>query len=495
MVIQVDDQDVKKASDQLWQILVPHFANYSEEDQEVFQLAFMQMVEAHGEQRRKSGQFYIVHPVSATITLADIGLDRATIAACLLHDVPEDTEVGLDVIEKNFGGEIAFLVSGITKLGSVKYRGNKRYAENLRKMFIAMTQDLRVIFIKLADRIHNLQTLHHLRPDKAHRIALESLTIYSRIAERLGMVSLQGKIEDLVFPILYPEKYNEFVEHADIVIEKRRQDVGQLKQRVQGILEKNGITDVVLKGRAKRYYSIYNKMVSKNYPIENILDLVALRVITTSVDDCYHILSIFHGEFEPVPGRMKDYIDKPKQNGYQSLHSSIKDSETGAIFELQIRTQAMHDFAEYGAATHWAYKDQHNVDSKTLNLQAKWIQELVDLGAEPLTDEEYLERVRLDLYQDRIFVMTPGEDAINLPAGATSIDFAFRIHEELGMKAVMAKVNGVPQKLSVPLNSGDIVEIISDKKQEPNPDWLNCVATVNAARKIRARLRKLGYHV
>jgi GTP pyrophosphokinase len=493
MLLSVDSVDLKRASEQLWSWLEHDLNHLTKDEKELVNLAFMQMVESHGEQRRKSGDFYIIHPVAATKTLAKLNLDAATLAACLVHDVPEDTETTLATIQKNFGGEIAFLVNGITKLGKVKYRGNQRYAENLRKMFIAMSEDLRVIFIKLADRIHNLETLEHLPPDKAQRIALESVDIYSRIAERLGMVAFQSRIEDLCFPILYPEKYSEFISSTETELIRRKRQLEQLKNKIRAILDTNGFEKVELKGRVKRYYSIYNKMELKGYAIDNIFDLSAVRIITHNEEDCYQILSLLHKHFHGLEKRMKDYIHKPKQNGYQSIHSSLKDSDQDIFFEVQIRTQEMHEFAEYGVAAHWAYKDRSKHAHNTL--QTKWIQELVELGSEPLSDEEYLKRVRLDLYQDRIFVMTPKNDPINLPEGSTAIDFAFRVHEDLGMHASMAKVNGLPQKLTLPLKSGDIVEIIADKKQEPKQDWLNYVVTVNAARKIRNRLRKLGYKI
>jgi len=493
MLLSVDNQNLEIASQQLWSWLNPDLRHLSQDSKDIVHLAFMQMVQSHDEQRRKSGDYYIIHPTAAAKTLAKMNMDTATIAAALLHDVPEDTDTELATIQKNFGNEIAFLVNGITKLGTVKYRGNERYSENLRKMFIAMSQDLRVIFIKLADRIHNLETLEYVRPDKAHRIALESVDIYSRIAERLGMVAFQSRIEDLCFPILFPEKYSEFINSTELELNKRKRQLDYLNQKISKILKDNGFGHVILKGRVKRYYSIYNKMETKGYALDKIFDFAAMRIITDSIEECYQILSLIHNHFEPKNDRMKDYIFSPKPNGYKSIHSTVVDREKGIIFEIQIRTKEMHDFAEYGVAAHWAYKEKTQNSSNLSH--AKWIQDLVELGSEPLSDEEYLKRVKLDLYNDRIFVMTPKNDAIDLPEGSTALDFAFRIHEDLGTHAVMAKVNGQPQKLTDPLKSGDIVEIVTDRKQNPKPDWLKHVATVNAARKIRSQLRKLGHKV
>jgi GTP diphosphokinase / guanosine-3',5'-bis(diphosphate) 3'-diphosphatase len=491
---EIDSTDLQKASAQLWILLEPKIAYLNDKDRELIQLAFMQMVEAHGEQRRKSGEFYIIHPVEATMTLADIQLDVDTLAACLMHDVPEDTDVTLKDLEKNFGNEIVFLVFGITKLGKIKYQGIDRYAENLRKMFVAMSKDLRVVFIKLADRLHNLRTLKSLPPEKAHRIALESLEIYVPIAERLGINYFKGEIEDAAFPYVYPEQYKQFIQLSDVEIQKRQKIVEKLIKKTQNLLDKEGIKDYNLKGRAKKYYSLFKKMQAKGKSLEKIYDLVALRIITKSVDDCYTTLSLIHKIFEPIEGTMKDYIDKPKPNGYQSLHISVRDSQTGYPFEIQIRTEEMDEFAEYGVAAHWVYKakgakaNDNFLDTENL----KWIKELVDLGQEDIDHEDYLKHVKLDLFQDRIFVMTPKGDVIDLPEGATPLDFAYKIHEEIGSHAVMAKVNDNPIKLSDVLKNGDVVTIMTDKKQNPKSDWLKWVKTGQASKQIRVKLRKLN---
>jgi GTP diphosphokinase / guanosine-3',5'-bis(diphosphate) 3'-diphosphatase len=490
---EIDKKDLTVASKQLWSRFEPFIAYLSSEEKEIIQLAFMQMVEAHGYQRRKSGEFYIIHPVEAAITLAQIQLDVDTLAACLMHDVPEDTDVTLIDLEKNFSKDIVFLVFGITKLGKIKYQGIDRYAENLRKMFVAMSKDLRVVFIKLADRLHNLRTLKSLSPEKAYRIGLESLEIYVPIAERLGMNYFKGEIEDAAFPYVYPEQYKQFIQLSDVEIQKRQKIVEKLMKKMQILLNNEEIKNYSLKGRAKKYYSLFKKMEAHNSSLEKIFDLVALRVVVESIDDCYTVFSMIHKVFEPVSDTMKDYINNPKPNGYQSLHISVRDPQTGYPFEIQIRTAEMDDFAEYGVAAHWAYKAKKTSNEDTFldaeNL--KWIKDLVDLGKEDLDHEEYLNHVKLDLFKDRIFVMTPKGDVINLPEGATPLDFAYKIHEEIGSHAFMAKVNNNPIKLSDTLKNGDIVTILTDKKQNPKPDWLKWVKTGQASKQIRAKLRKL----
>ncbi|MBC7472147.1 MAG: bifunctional (p)ppGpp synthetase/guanosine-3',5'-bis(diphosphate) 3'-pyrophosphohydrolase [candidate division SR1 bacterium] len=490
---EIDKNDLTIASKQLWSKLEPYIYYLNNKEKEVVQLAFLQMVEAHSQQRRKSGEFYIIHPVEATITLAQIQLDVDTLAACLMHDVPEDTEVSLKDLEKIFSKEVVFLVFGITKLGKIKYQGIDRYAENLRKMFVAMSKDLRVVFIKLADRLHNLRTLKSLAPEKAYRIALESLEIYAPIAERLGMNYFKGEIEDAAFPFVYPEKYKQFIQLSDVEIQKRQKNAKKLMKKMQILLDKEGVKNYTLKGRAKKYYSLFKKMETHDNTLDKIFDLVALRIVVDSVDDCYTIFSMIHKVFEPVKGTMKDYINKPKPNGYQSLHISVRDTQTGQPFEIQVRTHDMDEFAEYGVAAHWAYKAKGaKVVDIFLDMEnLKWIKDLVSLGKEELDHEDYLNHVKLDLFKDRIFVMTPKGDVIDLPEGATPLDFAYKIHEEIGSHAFMAKVNDNPIKLSDSLKNGDVVTILTDRKQQPKLDWLKWVKTGQASKQIRAKLRKL----
>lgn len=489
----ISRDDLEIASKQLWDFLKPYLLYLNLADLEQVEIAFMQMVEAHQEQRRKSGEYYIIHPVSACITLADMKLDRDTLIAVLLHDVPEDTEVSLRQLEKIFSHEVIFLISGVTKLSSIKYQGEDRYAENLRRMFVAMSRDIRVIFIKLADRLHNLETLDALPLDKAHRIALESLEIYAPIAERLGMGKFQDRLENLSFPYAYPQEYKALVDEVKQEYNIRQNVLEHIQKNIEYIFEQENIDNIKIYGRAKKYYSLYKKL-DAGKTVNEVYDLIALRVITPDIATCYQVFSVIQSHFEPLENRVKDYIAKPKDNGYQSIHTTVRDKDTRTVFELQIRTKEMHEYCEYGVASHWSYKQKSDIDTHSFidTDKFKWIQDLVNLGKEPLSEEEYLQYVKLDLFQDQIFVMTPKGDAIRLLEGATALDFAFRIHQDIGRHASLAKVNGSPVKLSETLKNGDLVEIITDKKQKPHRDWLNMVKTPSAARTIRNNLRKQG---
>lgn len=492
MLTSLSQTDYLCAQQQLWEYLRPFIHYHSDQDIEKIELAFYQMAQAHEGQRRKNGDYYIIHPVEACVYLTKIGLDADTLCACLLHDVPEDTDVGLRELEEHFSREVIFLISGITKLSKIKYQGEDRYAENLRKMFVAMSRDLRVIFIKLADRLHNLKTLSALPPQKAKRIALESLEIYVPIAQKLGINYFKGQIEDEAFKYVYPDEYNHFVSLSNVEITRRNKVVDKMKKHSIKLLVGAGITEFEIKGRAKKYYSIYRKIKTKKTSLEHIRDLVAIRIICTNEEECYTAFSLINKYFTPISGTTKDYISRPKPNGYQSLHITVKDPVNGEMMEFQIRTKEMNEFAEYGVAAHWAYKQQDRTHEFLDSDSLKWITELVDLSRESLSEEEYLKHVKLDLFKDRIFVLTPNNDVINLPAGASPLDFAFRVHEQIGAHATLAKVNGQPMKLSGELQNGDVVEIITDKNQKPKLDWLGIVKTRQAASQIRYRLRKMG---
>jgi|694.fasta_scaffold00955_26 guanosine-3',5'-bis(diphosphate) 3'-pyrophosphohydrolase len=489
----ISKDNLELAGQQLWGTLKPHLEYLSSTDLEQVEMAFIQMVEAHQDQRRKSGDFYIIHPVSACIILADMQLDRDTLIATLLHDVPEDTEVSLKQLSKIFSREVIFLISGVTKLSVIKYKGEDRYAENLRRMFVAMSCDIRVIFIKLADRLHNLETLNALPSEKAQRIALESLEIYAPIAERLGMGKLQEKLENLSFPYAYPNEYKVLVSQVKQAYTTRQEILEKIELNLENILQSENIQYSRLYGRAKKYYSLYQKL-GAGKKLEQVYDLIALRIITPDLATCYQVFAIIQSYFEPLSNRVKDYIASPKDNGYQSIHTTVRDKKTDTIFEVQIRTEEMHEYCEYGVASHWSYKQKSNLNKHSFidTDRFKWIQDLVNLGKEPLSEEEYLQHVKLDLFQDQIFVMTPKGDAIRLLQGSTALDFAFRIHQDIGKHAVLAKVNGSPVKLSEGLQNGDVVEIVTDKKQKPHRDWLNMVKTGSAARAIRNNLRKQG---
>jgi len=491
---QISTTDLALASKQLWSILQPAISYLTDSEQKIVELAFTQMVVAHGEDRRKSGEFYIIHPVAACLILTDIELDSDTLAACLMHDVPEDTDVSLKDLAKDFSSEVVFLVEGVTKLSAIKYKGEDRYAENLRKMFVAMSQDVRVVFIKLADRLHNLKTLKHVSPEKRHRIALESLEIYAPIAERLGINYFRGEIEDAAFQFVYPEEYKNLLLKTDIEIERRNKILLKIEKYTKKLLESEKMKYISLSGRSKRYYSIYKKLQAKNKSLEELHDLVALRIIVKTESDCYQTLSLLQQHFKVIEARFKDYIARPKANGYKSLHLSVIDEQSNMPFEFQIRTQEMHDFAEYGIASHWAYKNQLLSKADKMALMKpesfQWLNELIEIGKEKWTEEEYLHHVKLDVFSDRIFVLTPKNDPIDLPIGATALDFAYRIHQEVGDHAQMAKVNGEIAKLSCELKSGDVVEIILGKNQKPKQEWLEWVNTGLSKKHIRSSIRK-----
>jgi GTP pyrophosphokinase len=419
-------------------------------------------------------------------------LDLPSIIAGLLHDVPEDTKVTLKEIDKNFGREICRLVEGITKLGKLKYRGMERYAENLRKMFVAMSDDIRVILIKFADRLHNLKTLDALPPDKQYRIAKETLEIYAPIADRLAIGQIKGELEDLAFKYVYPDDYKWITEIIPREYKAKEKYLGEVREQVRKklIAENITINELSIQGRTKHLYSLYQKLLRPhiNRDLGKIYDLIALRLIVPTVADCYGALGILHGMFRPMPGRIKDYIANPKPNGYQSLHTTVF-TDDGEIVEFQIRTKEMHEQAEFGIAAHWRYKQS---GSKIKNQHIKWLNELVKWQKQIKDNDQFLQTVKLDVFQNRIFVFTPKGDVIDLPDGATPIDFAYHVHSSLGDKCVGARVNDQLVNLGYQLKSGDIVEIITDKNRAgPNPDWLELVKTSMAKSKIRNAMHKM----
>lgn len=465
---------------------------YSADDIELVRLAFDFADEAHRGQTRASGEPYVLHPLATAQKLAELNLDPVMIIAGLLHDVPEDTPLTLEDIRKNFGAEVAKLVEGITKLGKIKYRGMDRYAENLRKMFISMSEDIRVIFIKFADRLHNLQTLRYLPPEKQHRIALETLEIYAPIADRLSMGLIKGELEDLAFASLYPEDYKWLTE----ILPQERRGKEKLLENVKEIvsqkLKENNITleNISIQGRTKHLYSLYKKLLRPNInrDLSKIYDLTALRLIVPNVADCYSVLGIIHNLYRPVPGQIKDYIAQPKPNGYRCLHTTVFTDE-GEIVEFQIRTREMHEEAEFGVAAHWNYKE---TGGKVNRQQLKWLDELVKWQKQIKDNDQFIQTVRFDVFRNRIFVLTPKGDVIDLPERATPIDFAYHVHSSLGNKCVGAKVNDQLVSLAQQLKSGDVVEIVIDKNRKaPNPDWLELAKTPMARSKIRNAINKI----
>lgn len=469
---------------------------------------------AHASQRRSSGEAYIVHPLAAALILADYGLDETTLAAALLHDIPEDTEIPLETIAKKFGREVAQLVDGVTKLSRVRlkpswqmaYRGYHtdhggenfeafdRHVATLRKMFLAMSRDIRVTLIKLADRLHNMETLSALPRERQRRIAKETLELYAPLANRLGMGDLRGRLEDLAFPYAHPDDYRSLKTALHGEIERRSRSV----ERVRRVLLKRLVAHHIRAeshSRVKHIYSLWRKLQRYDKDLTKIFDLVAARVIVATIEDCYRVLGIIHQMWKPLPGRIKDYIATPKPNGYQSLHTTVF-ALGGRITEIQIRTPAMHLWAERGIAAHWAYKEKVASSETREPLQdwhlsqkkLSWIQELARLQASSSDPEEWQKGLRLDVFQDRIFVFTPVGDVLDLPRDATPIDVAFAIHSDLGRHCLGAKANGKIVTLSHALQNGDIVEILESNKARPKTDWLQFVKTNRARTLIKRSL-------
>ena len=451
-------------------------------DFDIIRLAYEFAAKAHQGQFRKSGEPYIVHPLAAAHMLAEMRIDPIIIIATLLHDVPEDTHVTLEEIEKNFGSDIASMVRGITKLGKLKYRGVERYIENLRKMFVAMAEDVRVMIIKFADRIHNLQTLGSLPPPKQYRIALESLEIYAPIASRLGMDEMKGELEDLAFQYVYPSEYQRIKKIREEQLTGKTEYFKKIQDKIHEELNHAGISVLSIQGRNKRLYSFYQKLKRKENEITKIYDLFAIRIIVPTVADCYATLGILHKVWKPLKGRIKDYISQPKPNGYQSLHTTVF-SDDGEVVEFQIRTQQMHEEAEFGIAAHWHYDEN---GSRRPSREIQWAKELAEIQRDILNKLSDLEAIKVDFLQTRIFVFTPKGDVIDLPEGATVVDFAYHIHSEIGNKCTGARVNDKMTSLDSILKNGDVVEIIIDKNRKaPNHDWLEFVKTHTARTHIK----------
>lgn len=487
--------------DDLLRIVIIH---HPKADVDLIRLAYDFAAEAHGAQVRKSGVPYISHPLATAITLARLGLDETIIIACLLHDVPEDTDRTIEDVQKEFGKEVAFLVQGITKVSQLKYRGIDRYVENLRRMFVAMAEDARVVVIKFADRINNLRTLDALPPEKRRRIALESLEIYAPIANRLGMGDIKGQLEDLSFPYVYPEEYHWMTNKVVPQFEKKKKVVDAFQDNLEKELSRRGLENFLIQGRAKHLYSLYQKLIKNNRDLSRVYDLVAVRIVVESVAKCYETLGLVHEICKPLKGRIKDYIAQPKPNGYQSLHTTVfvpqsfaahEGGVTGEIVEVQIRTKEMHEEAEYGIAAHWKYKEkkrsrreeQHRID---------WMQQILDLQKDVSDTNELLRALKIDIFQNHIFVFTPRGDVIELPDDATPIDFAYHIHSDLGDKCSGAKVNDMIAPLDTTLKSGDVVEIYTDPHRHgPSLDWLRFVKTNTARHQIRSFINKKDRHL
>lgn len=466
------------------------------EDQKLIREAYEFTNAAHAGQKRVSGDDYIVHPVHIAESLAEWGMDAVTIAAGILHDVPENTQYTLDDLRKKFGDEVTFLVLGVTKIGRIKLRNQKEpaYIETLRRMVLAMAEDIRVVVIKLADRLHNMQTMSVMPREKAERISRETLEIYAPLSARLGMGEIRGELEDLAFPIVYPREYNQLVAQVRPRLTDANKYINIVTHELSKILKMHGVPTLKIEGRIKHLYSLYQKLQRPEYDMDlgKVYDLVAMRIITDSVEHCYAVLGTIHQYFKPIRGRIKDYIAVPKPNGYKSLHTTVFGPEQKFI-EIQIRTREMHEEAEYGIASHWAYTE-HGKPKKGVRAEGKkleWVRQLSDWQKESTErPEEFLENLRIDFFKNRIFVFTPKGDVKDLPEGATSIDFAFAVHTDLGLKCQGAKINGKLAKLETKLSNGDVVEILEGKSPRVSRDWLNLATTGNARSKIRAYLKQ-----
>ncbi|MDR0930155.1 MAG: bifunctional (p)ppGpp synthetase/guanosine-3',5'-bis(diphosphate) 3'-pyrophosphohydrolase [Clostridiales bacterium] len=445
--------------------------------------------QAHSDQKRVSGEDYINHPLAVANMLADMELDIPSIIAAILHDVVEDTIASYADIEEQFGSEVAHLVEGVTKLGKIPYSTKEeQQAENLRKMFLAMAKDIRVILIKLADRTHNMRTLKAMPEDKQREKACETMEVYAPIAHRLGMSKIKWELEDLSLRYLDPIAYAEISDNISQKRDEREEYLDNIKKILADKLKKLRI-EATIESRAKHFFSIYRKMYSQNIAVDQIYDLLAVRIIVTNITECYTALGMVHETFKPVPGRIKDYIAMPKSNMYQSLHTTVM-GPNGQPFEVQIRTKEMHHIAEVGIAAHWKYKE--GVSGKSdMDGKLEWIRQLLDIHKDANDAEEIVSSLKIDLFEDEVFVFSPKGDVIDLPIGSTPIDFAYSIHSAIGNKTVGAKINGKMRPLDVKLKNGDIVEVITSKTANgPSRDWLKVVKTSQAKKKINDWFRK-----
>jgi GTP diphosphokinase / guanosine-3',5'-bis(diphosphate) 3'-diphosphatase len=460
-------------------------AHHPQADVAPVRAAFEFAVEAHAVQQRASGEPYVTHPLAVAQTLAELGLDAATIQAALLHDIPEDTEYSLNDIEERFGNEVARLVDGVTKLGKFGARSHEeQQAENIRKMLLAMAEDIRVVLIKLADRLHNMRTIAALPSAKQQRIARQTSEIYAPLAERLGVWQIKWELEDLSFKVLEPQQYKLLAGQLESRRRSREAYVRRAMTVLRRALEEHQIK-ADLSGRPKHIYSIWKKMQRKGADLGEIYDVHAIRVLVDDKNDCYAALGVVHALWRPIPGQFDDYIAMPKQNGYQSLHTAVVALD-GKPLEVQIRTHAMHRISEVGVAAHWRYKDSSSRADREYDAKLAWIRQLMDWQREVADATEFVEGLKLDIFQDQVFVFTPRGDVKDLPAGATPLDFAYRIHTDVGHSCIGAKVNNRLVPLDYKLRNGDIVEIVTTRAAHgPSRDWLGIVQTGHAKEKIR----------
>jgi len=478
MVTASKAMNVKELSDKL-------LSFYSEKDQEEINTAFLYAKKGHQGQKRKSGEEYISHPLHVAIYLAELNFDIETIKAALLHDLVEDTEITYQDIKKSFGKEVADLVDGVTKLDKIRYNSREEAkAEAIRKMVIAMSKDIRVLILKLADRLHNIETIEFHKKWTQEKIANETLYVYAPLAHRLGLQTIKHKLEDTSFEILHDKQNNEIKELLKQSNPNRTKQIEESTKIIKTLLDDNSLSADVY-GRPKHNYSIYKKIVNNGMSFGEINDLIGIRIITDDVKNCYTILGLIHANFQPVLGRFKDFISMPKFNLYQSLHTTVL-TDTGSKMEIQIRTHDMHYRAEFGVAAHWKYKEKPSDDL------TKWTIELSTISNEYPDPNEFLQHMKLDLYENEVFCLTPSGDVISLPSGSTPVDFAFAIHTQVGEKLIGAKINGKLANLSSILKTGDTIEILTsnDKDKGPSRDWLNIVKTSRARSKIKQWYQK-----
>jgi guanosine-3',5'-bis(diphosphate) 3'-pyrophosphohydrolase len=460
-------------------------------DEDALNRAYVFSMQKHGSQKRASGDPYFSHPVEVAYKLTQYKLDTASIITALLHDTVEDTDATLDEIEQLFGMEIRNLVDGVTKLNRLEIKSeSSKQAENFRKLVIAMASDLRVLMVKLADRLHNMETLHHIpKPEKRQRIARETLEIYAALAERIGMRRMKEELQDLAFKELFPEARESILKRLEFLRTQGKTQVQRVEEILKELAASGGLDTVRIYGREKKPYSIWKKMESKGVTFEQLADIVGFRIITQDVQQCYHVLGLIHEKYHTIPGHFKDYISTPKNNGYQSIHTAVIGPQQQRI-EMQIRTEEMHEIAEYGIAAHWGYKQgaekgQVSTDGK----QYRWVRELLEIMEQSDGAEEFLEHTKLEMYHDQVFSFTPKGDIIALPRGSTPVDFAYAVHSGVGFTCVGAKVNGRIVPLKHALKNGDQVEIITAKTQTPSPSWERFVVTGKAKSEIRRYIR------
>jgi GTP diphosphokinase / guanosine-3',5'-bis(diphosphate) 3'-diphosphatase len=500
--------------------------NPSPEDSALIEKAYAFAKDAHKDHKRYSGEPYFIHPAAAAKILAELGMDAETVTAGLLHDAIEDTGTSEEAVRQAFGPVVLFLVEGVTKLGRHQYHGAERHAESLRRLLVATSADVRVLIIKLADRYHNMMTIEHVPKEKQRRIALETLEIYAPLADRLGMGRMKRELEDLSFPVIDPDAYAHAVEVRKLKSKETEEGLKKVQKELQRELAKKGLRDFQTSIRMKGYWSLHQKLLRKNDDINAIHDIAALRVIVTSVDDCYTVLGVIHAKFRPLPGEFKDYIAFPKPNGYRSLHTTVLTEEAGVV-EMQVRTEDMHRAAQYGIASHMSYKQLGKAASRSafemlsfswirdlvptlLNFSKpavkptppvkapkkpdpsketpRWLSELAEVHTSMAESHEFVDRLKEDFFSHRVFVFTPRGDVIDLPVHSTPIDFAYAIHSDLGNRMQGAKVNNKMVAFDTPLRNGDIVEIMTRESARPTHKWLDMAKTTVARKHIRAAL-------